>query len=154
MPVKPASYHILILFITIFSMGFAYFVEYILSLMACPLCIYQRFPYLILFMISLIGLSGDYKLQHFYQVTFILAILLSFYHTGVENGWFEMSALCKPLISFEAAKSVDAFKNMIYSGQMGLCNKPVILIMGFSMAEINLVFNTILLFSVCCIKER
>lgn len=141
------------LFISICSIVCAYFVEYILSLAACPLCIYQRFPYLILFMLSIIGLSSNYKLRSFYQITFLLAIILAGYHTGVEKGWFEMSGLCKPLVSFESVTGVDAFKNMLYSGQLGMCNKPAILIMGFSMAEINLLLNIILLFASFAFKE-
>ena len=152
MSIKP-TYHIFMLFISICSIICAYFVEYILSLAACPLCIYQRFPYLILFVLSIMGLSSDYKLRSFYQITFFLAIILAGYHTGVENGWFEMSALCKPLSSFESVTSVDAFKNMLYSGQLGVCNKPAILIMGFSMAEINLALNIILLFASFAMKE-
>lgn len=152
MSIKP-TYYIFILFISICSIVCAYFVEYILSLAACPLCIYQRFPYLILFMLSLIGLSSDYKLRHFYQITFFFAILLAGYHTGVENGWFEVSSLCKSAISFESASGVDSFKNMLYNSPLGVCNKPAILIMGFSMAEINLVLNIILLFSSFVFKE-
>jgi disulfide bond formation protein DsbB len=152
MSIKPI-YYIFILFISICSIVCAYFVEYILSLAACPLCIYQRFPYLILFMLSIIGLSSDYKLRSFYQIIIFFAIILAGYHTGVENGWFEMAGLCKPLVSFESVKGVDAFKNMLYSGQLGVCNKPVILIMGFSMAEINLVLNIILLFTSFAFKE-
>lgn len=152
MSIKPI-YYIFILFISICSIICAYFVEYILSLAACPLCIYQRFPYLILFMLSLIGLSSDYGLRRCYQITFLFATLLSGYHTGIENGWFEMSALCKPLLSSESITGVDAFKNMLYSGQLGVCNKSVISIMGFSMAEINLALNIILLFSSFAFKE-
>ncbi len=152
MSIKPI-YYIFILFISICSIVCSYFVEYILSLAACPLCIYQRFPYLILFMLSLIGLSSDYKLRYFYQITFLFAILLAGYHTGVENGWLEMSGLCKPLLSFESVAGVDEFKNMLYSRQLGVCNEPVILIMGFSMAEINLVLNIILLFASFSFKE-
>ncbi len=104
-------------------------------------------------MLSIIGLSSDYKLRYFYQITFLFAILLAGYHTGIENSWFAMSSLCKPLVSFESVTGVDAFKNMLYSGQLGVCNKPVILIMGFSMAEINLALNIILLFATFVFKE-
>lgn len=152
MSIKP-TYYIFILFISICSIICAYFVEYILSLAACPLCIYQRFPYLILFTLSIIGLSSDYKLRHFYQITLLFAIILAGYHTGVENGWFEMSGLCKPLSSFESVTSVDAFKNMLYSGQLGVCNKPMTLIIGFSMAEINLAINIVLLCASFLFKE-
>jgi len=79
----------------------AYFVEYIMQLKPCSLCVYQRFPYLILIVISLIAVAEkNYKKYNKYLiVTLIIAIIIAAYHMGVEKGVFELSSLCKPLIS-------------------------------------------------------
>ncbi|MFK7973472.1 MAG: disulfide bond formation protein B [Rickettsiaceae bacterium] len=144
--------HVCILLLAIFSMLFAYFVEYIMSLAVCPLCVYQRFPYLILFMIALTGLSSNRKLTSFYLVTILTSILLAGYHTGVERGIFALSSVCKPLMHVSDNLSIVDFKKMLYNDQMGMCNKPALVIFGLSMTEWNLLLN-ITLFAIL-IKQK
>ena len=45
----------IILFISIFSLGSAYFIEYILGFSACNLCLIERIPYFLALLIILIG---------------------------------------------------------------------------------------------------
>ncbi len=146
--------HIFILLIAITSLISAYFVEYVMALAACPLCIYQRFPYLLLIMISIIGLNGDRSLKKYYIITFLISILIASYHTGIERGIFELSVFCKPLVSISDSFSIMDFKNLLYNENIGMCNKPALMIFGFSMAEWNLCLNIIFLFSIIFIKIK
>ncbi|RTK93023.1 MAG: disulfide bond formation protein B [Rickettsiales bacterium] len=146
--------HIIILFISVVSLVSAYFVEYIMALAGCHLCIYQRFPYLLLIMISIIGLSSNQSLRQYYIITFLISILLASYHTGIERGIFEVSIFCKPLVSISDNLSVSDFKNILYNEKLGTCNKPVLFILGLSMAEWNLFLNIMLLFSTTLIKIK
>ncbi|GAB4162323.1 MAG: disulfide bond formation protein B [Rickettsiaceae bacterium] len=127
------------------GLAFAYFVEYVMSLAACPLCIYQRFPYLVFIMIAIIGLASDQKLVKYYVITTLFAITLASYHTGIERGIFELSALCKPLVAIGDDTSVTDFREMLYSKQIAMCNKPALVIFGLSMTEWNLLLNVTLL---------
>jgi disulfide bond formation protein DsbB len=145
MSTKLKNPYILLLLFSTISLFFAYFVEYIMHLAACPLCIYQRFPYLIFIMLSLISLSSTKNYSKYYIITATFAVLLAGYHTGIERGIFEQSSFCKPLISITDKISVNDFKKMLYNEQIGLCNKPALMIFGFSMAEWNCLLNIALL---------
>lgn len=146
MSIKLKNPYILLLTFASFGLTFAYIVEYIMGLPVCPLCIYQRFPYLILIVLSIISISGQKELNKYYIITIIVAILLASYHTGVERGIFEMSGFCKPLVKISNNMSVSDFTKMLYSaGEIGQCNKPALVIFGLSMTEWNLILNLFLL---------
>lgn len=137
--------HLLFITISMIALMVAYFVEYFMSLVACPLCVYQRFPYVILIFIAIIGIASNHKLTRYYVLTIIVAIILSVYHTGIEHGLFEMSSLCKPLVQVRDDLSIAEFQKMLPDAQIGVCNKPALVICGLSMTEWNLFFNIILL---------
>lgn len=146
------------LFISVFSLFFAYFVEYIFTTPVCPLCVYQRFPYLMLILISIIGIQfqedsmGD-SLYRYYFVTFFIAILIAAYHSGVERGIFEMSTLCKPAVEIADDITIEDFKKILESIKPAMCNKPSIVIFGLSMAEWNLLLN-VFLFTMLSLYQR
>ena len=139
--------YILLLLLASFCLFSAYFVEYIIQLAPCPLCIYQRFPYLIFIFVSIIAIVGkEYKACNTYLViTALGAIVLAGYHTGIERGIFELSSLCKPLISVTDNISVQDFTKLLYNQKIAMCNKPSLVVFNLSMAEWNLLLNIILL---------
>ncbi len=146
MSIKLKDPYILLLMLSSFSLIFAYIVEYIMNIPACPLCIYQRFPYLILIVLAIISASGGNNLNKYYIITAIFAVILAGYHTGVEHGIVEMSGFCKPLVKISDNISVSDFTKMLYSSEIvGQCNKPALVIFGLSMTEWNLILNLFLL---------
>lgn len=146
MSIKLKDPYVLLLALSSVSLVFAYIVEYMMGLPACPLCIYQRFPYLILILLSIMSISGQNGLNKYYIITAIFSIFLAGYHTGVERGIFEMSGFCTPLVRISDNISVSDFTKMLYSaGPIGQCNKPALVIFGLSMTEWNLILNLFLL---------
>jgi disulfide bond formation protein DsbB len=146
MSIKLKDPYILVLVLSSFGLAFAYVVEYMMKLPACPLCVYQRFPYLILIVLSIISISGQNGLSKYYIATVVFAIFLATYHTGVERGVFKISGFCKPLVKISDNMSVSDFTKMLYNpGQLGQCNKPALVIFGLSMTEWNLILNLFLL---------
>ncbi len=148
MSIKLKNPYILLLLLSSISLAFAYFVEYVMNIAACPLCIYQRFPYLIFIILSLISLSSaTLKTKShikYYIITAFCAILLAVYHTGIEREIFQVSSFCKPLVSVTDNISADDFTKMLYNDQIGMCNKPALMILSLSMAEWNLFLNIVL----------
>jgi disulfide bond formation protein DsbB len=146
MSIKLKDPFILLLIVSSASLAFAYIVEYIMGLPVCPLCIYQRFPYLILIMLSIISMSGQNGLGKYYIITAIFACIIAAYHTGVERGIFEMSGFCTPLVKISDNMSVADFTKMLYKAtEIGQCNKPALTIFSLSMTEWNLLLNFSLL---------
>ena len=146
--ITSTHFHFAILLLSLLSMIFAYVVEYVFLILPCPLCIYQRFPYLLLIMLSIIGLQYKSQLLYrYYLATITFAILIAFYHSGVERGMFEISRLCKPVVTILDDISIDEFKKMLEAIKPAMCNRPEVVIFGLSMAEWNLLLN-IMLFTI------
>ena len=91
------SYLRIIFFISLISIITAFFIEFVLGHQPCNLCLIQRIPY----GLSLILIIFNYFLRKNEKFIIILLImvfsfsfLISFYHFGIEQGFFEESVVC------------------------------------------------------------
>ena len=87
----------LILIFSIFSLVVAYFVQYILGHKPCNLCLIERLPYIssiIIILLVLILKKFEKFIIFLLTLTFISATLISFYHFGIEQGFFKESLVC------------------------------------------------------------
>ena len=85
---------LLLSFIAIIS---AYFIEYVLGHQPCNLCLIQRIPYgisIILLMIIFIFKKNERFLILLLILTFAFSFAISFYHYGIEQGFFKESSVC------------------------------------------------------------
>ena len=82
--------------VSFFSLAAALYIEYVLGFKPCILCLYQRIPYTLALIISLIAFSYNNKniLLKFLLLTFISSILISGYHVSIENGIIEPIFSC------------------------------------------------------------
>jgi disulfide bond formation protein DsbB len=129
--------------------------EYFFKMLPCPLCVYQRFPFLIWIIAAIIGYAGGFVPKKLYIIIAICASLLAGYHTGVEMGIFEMSSFCKPLVLINDNITISDFRQMLYnSTQTPLCNKPAFLFLGLSLASWNLIFNLFVITIITLIKPQ
>jgi disulfide bond formation protein DsbB len=131
------------------ALSFAYFAEYVLHFTPCPLCIYERFPFLLMIKISVVALliKKVSKYSLFLIVANLLGgCLLSFYHSGIERGVFSPSSLCSTLVHIPKHLSISDIKNLFYSNDIATCAKATIKLLGLSMAEWNFLLNFSLLF--------
>jgi len=90
------KFFIIVFAISFFSLAAALYVEYVLSFKPCVLCIYQRIPYAMALLISLIAFFYDNKkiLLVILGLTFMAGVLLSGYHVGIEKGIIEPIFSC------------------------------------------------------------
>jgi disulfide bond formation protein DsbB len=128
----------------------ALYIDYILEFDPCPLCIYQRIPYLFSAITSFIAiiLKARFRLI-FLQIMIIIHIAgasISIYHMGIERNWWSPSKLCKPEIRLGENTSLDEFKHSLNNLPIGDCSKPALQILGFSLAEINTIISFIIIF--------
>ncbi|WP_341764484.1 disulfide bond formation protein B [Candidatus Tisiphia endosymbiont of Beris chalybata] len=146
--------HIFLVGVCIFALAFAYVIEYILGVTPCPLCIYQRFPYLFIIKISFVALiiKKISKYSLFFIVLNLLgSCLLAGYHSGVERGIFQPSALCSTLIHIPKHLSINDIRKMFYSQPISSCNRATVKFIELSMSEWNLLLNIFLLLLVLMI---
>ena len=86
-----------ILAFSILSLAIAYFIQYILGHKPCNLCLIERIPYLAsLILISLIFIINKFEkvISGILLLFFIFGSVVSFYHVGIEQGFFNESFVC------------------------------------------------------------
>ena len=94
---KKELYLKIILILSFIALIFAYFVEYILGHLPCNLCIIERIPYgisIILISIIFIVKKNQNFLTLLLILTFVFSFIISIYHYGIEQGFFEESTIC------------------------------------------------------------
>ena len=87
----------LLLLFSAFVLFAAYFIEYILGHQPCNLCIIERIPYLA----SIILITSIFIIKKYEKIILIIILLFflfgsatSFYHFGIEQGFFSESLVC------------------------------------------------------------
>ena len=137
----------LILTFSIFALGAAYFIEYVLNHKPCNLCLIERLPYLfaILVVIANLTLKNYEKIFLFIlSLIFLFGAMVSFYHFGIEQGFFEETIVCNL-----NSESTDLTKENILKDlkQSNISCKDVSFrIFGVSLATINTIVSLILSF--------
>ena len=126
------------------ALSSAFFIEYILGHQPCNLCILERIPYgLSLVLISTIFILR--KNEKFFIllliITFIFSLAISFYHYGIEQGFFEESAVCGVKDFTENITKEDILKQL--SEKTVSCKDVTFRILGLSLTSINIVLSII-----------
>ena len=126
------------------ALSSAFFIEYILGHQPCNLCILERIPYgLSLVLISAIFILR--KNEKFFIllliITFIFSLAISFYHYGIEQGFFEESAVCGVKDFSENITKEDLLKQL--SEKTVSCKDVTFRILGLSLTSINIVVSVI-----------
>jgi disulfide bond formation protein DsbB len=151
------KYLIFILFFIFIALISAYFIQYSLGYQPCKLCIYERFPYIVS-IILLIAILLNPKYQKItlliLSIVFLCSVFLSFYHFGIEQGFFIESFVCE---SKNLSKSLSKKQLLEQLKQNNVSCKDIsFTILGLSLATINMVLSFILslLFLILFINYR
>ena len=135
----------IILFISIFALASAYFVEYILGYKPCNLCLIERLPYFVTIIIILIGLIIN-RLEKIILILlaliFATATILSFYHFGMEQGFFKESLVCMQNNEINILNKEDLLKE--FQKTVVSCKDVEFTLFGLSLATINIIISFIL----------
>ena len=135
----------LILSFSIFAILTAYFIQYVLGHDPCNLCLIERVPYIF----SIIIISICLFTQRFEKITllilsltFFIAMLLSFYHFGIEQGFILESLVCD-LNSPNNELSKEALLNQLKEMPIS-CKNVTFKIFGLSLATFNIFISLVL----------
>jgi len=135
-------------FIALFS---AFFIEYILGHQPCNLCLIERIPYVlsIMIIIAILLIKKNQKfLVMLLILTFIFSFAISFYHFGIEQGFFQESSVCGVKSLTEIITKEDLLKQL--SEKTISCKDVTFRIFGLSLTSINIVIS--LLFIITLLK--
>ena len=142
---KIYNYFIYIFLINIFVILSALFIEYILKVKPCALCIYERYPYyLILLFTILFFFKTNWKnqLMILIIITSIVSFFLAGYHVGIEYGLINELSSCKTEVSKDISK--DILLKELQSKLAPSCKEVAFKLFGLSLASINMIMSLIL----------
>ena len=136
----------LILLFSIFALSAAYFVQHILDHKPCNLCLIERLPYIfaiiIIVSLGLILKKFEKTIIILLILIFITATIISFYHFGIEQGFFKESLVCNLDSSITNLSKEDLIKEL--QQQTVSCKDVSFRIFGLSLATINTIISLIL----------
>ena len=141
----------LILIFSVFALGAAYFIQHILGHKPCNLCLIERLPYIFAIIIISLGLilkKFEKAIIVFLILIFLAATIISFYHFGIEQGFFKESLVCNLDSSITNLSKEDLIKEL--QQQTVSCKDVSFRIFGLSLATINTIISLII--SVITIK--
>ena len=148
---KAETYLKIIFLISFFALISAYFIEYILGHQPCNLCLIERIPYvlsmIIIMAIFLIQRNKKFLILLLILI-FIFSFVISFYHYGIEQGFFQESSLCGVKNLTENITKEDLLKEL--SEKTVSCKDVTFMIFGLSLTGINIVVS--LLFIITLFK--
>ena len=138
------NFYLFILFYSLLAICFALYVEYILGYKACKLCLYQRVPYIFAIFICFIGYNyfKNDKILILVAIIFLISVLISGYHYGIENNFFEEFSGCtaKSLGTTDKQEILKSLNDNITS-----CKDVNFKLFGMSLAGINLLFSLLII---------
>ena len=147
-----AEFYLKIIFLFSFiALISAFFIEYILGHQPCNLCLIERIPYglsiMIIMAIFLIRKNQKFLVM-LLILTFIFSFAISFYHFGIEQGFFQESSVCGIKSLTEIITKEDLLKQL--SEKTISCKDVTFRIFGLSLTSINIVVS--LLFIITLLK--
>ena len=143
-----------ILVIIVFaSVLFSFFLEFFLNLIPCKLCLYQRYLWLFLLLACIINLKQSSKSRYIeiiITITLCAIITLSFYHSGIEFGFFNNIISCTSENN-ETVNSIEELDFLIRNTKNMDCAFPKFKIFNLSLSNLSFLFSTSLL--LFCLKK-
>jgi len=144
-----------ILAFSILSLAIAYFIQYILGHEPCNLCLIERIPYgLSIILISLMFIIK--KNNSFFIVllilTFVFSFSISFYHLGIEQGFFQESTVCG-IKNFSENISKEELLNILSEKTVN-CKDVTFRIFGLSLTTINVVISILFIITLSKIYNK
>ena len=134
-----------VLVFSIISLSIAYFIQFVLGHKPCNLCLIERIPYLAsVILISLIFIINRFKtfIAGAILLFFVFGTIVSFYHVGIEQGFFSESLLCN-LSNSGDNLSKEQLLQQLKSTPIS-CKDVTFRFLGLSLASINTIFSLIL----------
>ena len=151
-----AEFYLKIIFLFSFiALISAFFIEYILGHQPCNLCLIERIPYGLSIMI-IMGIFLIKKNRKFLVVllilTFIFSFAISFYHFGIEQGFFQESSVCGVKNLTEIITKENLLKQL--SEKTISCKDVTFRIFGLSLTSINIVISLLFIITLSKVIKK
>jgi disulfide bond formation protein DsbB len=133
------NYFKLVLSISLISIISAYYIEFVLGHKPCNLCLIERIPYgLSIFLVALnFFLKKNTKFFIILlTLIFIFSFIISVYHFGIEQGFFQESPVCGLKDAGQILSKEELLKQL--SKNTVSCKDVTFRVFGLSLTTINI----------------
>ena len=123
----------------------AYFIEYVLNHIPCNLCLIERIPYMVSFILAfLVLILNKYERISLIVIGlfFVFGTIVSFYHIGIEQGIFNESLVCFLETENKAISAEDLLKEL--KTKSVSCKDVAFRIFGLSLATLNTIISFVI----------
>ena len=143
--IKIGTYLKIIFIISLISIISAYFIEYVLGYQPCNLCLIERIPYglsLILIILNYFFNQNKQFVILLLILVFAFSLLVSFYHFGIEQGFFEESTVC----GIKDAINIISKEELLKQLQLKTisCKDVAFRILGLSLSTFNILISLVI----------
>lgn len=136
---------ILIGLYSVFGLLFALYFQYVENYPPCKLCLYQRIPYMISIIITLLYTLNIFDKRILISILgldFLASFSISGFHFGVEESFWEYSSGCTSNVdNFE---NIDQLRNFLEKTEIVKCDEVILSFFGVSMAGGNMLISLLL----------
>jgi len=141
----------IVFFISLIAVFSAYFIEYVLGYQPCNLCLIERIPYILSIFILIINyqLTKNYRFLILLLILiFFFSLILSIYHFGIEQSFFQESPIC----NIKSGTDLVTKEELLVELQKKTvsCKDVTFRIFGFSLTVLNMIIS--LIFIVLLVK--
>ena len=140
-----STYLKIVFFINFTSITSAFFIEYVLGYQPCNLCLIQRIPYglcIILIIMNYFQRKNEKFIILLLILIFSFSFLISFYHFGIEQGFFKESLVCTTKNTSNIIIKEEILKQLQVKNVS--CKDVTFRIFGFSLTTFNIIISLIL----------
>tara|TARA_B100001093_G_scaffold93276_1_gene85537 strand:- start:1107 stop:1595 length:489 start_codon:yes stop_codon:yes gene_type:complete len=142
---KINTYLKIIFFISLISIISAYFIEYVLGYQPCNLCLIERIPYGLSIILIILNYFFNQNKQFVILLlilVFSFSLLISLYHFGIEQGFFEESTVC----GLKDANNIISKEELLKQLQLKTisCKDVTFRIFGLSLSTFNIVISLVI----------
>ena len=134
-----------IFLISLFTLIFAHFIEYVLGHQPCNLCLIERIPYMGALIIILFNLKFNHLEKYLILALvfiFLAGTLISLYHLGIEQGLITESLVCDLKDSSNILSKEEILQQL--QQKIVSCKDVTFKIYGFSLTTLNLVISLLI----------
>ena len=135
----------LIFIISLISIISAYFIEYALGYQPCNLCLIERIPYALSIILIILNyfFKGNGKFIILLLILiFVFSLMISIYHLGIEQGFFEESSICNVKNVSEIISKEELLEQL--QEKTVSCKDVTFRIFGFSLTSFNIFISLII----------
>ena len=143
--IKIDTYLKIIFLISFISIIAAYFIEYVLGYQPCNLCLIERIPYglsIILIIFNYFFNRNKQFIILLLTLVFAFSLLISFYHFGIEQSFFEESTVCGIKDTNNVISKEDILKQLQLKTIS--CKDVTFRILGLSLTTFNIIISLVI----------